>query len=363
MEIVDDQMGKASERPVVRTSLHSDLLERHMFAKLATVSSDISRLSPTDADLFRAAFQKEEICYANSWLYLLRTTRNDQGARGYKFVGKETLMGMSYRYNTVYLVHPMGPGRFQITLDLCYEIHKRMQCPIILKKVDQALYEYLWSTGLFQTSIDDLTLFEEEAFPEHILPLEELYNADSGLYQQQSIPFIRKVKRFEKSSPKLLTETEISDLESNPGFQKLFGFNPDKYKSYIQVVREVRSRKSEDGKYKICVYYDEHQTIHGLYISELLAKKCMGLYCAVSSRAFPGITEWMDYDFFQQIFSDNIPYLYLGGSETQGVDAYVKKLLPSTPDYVMRPLTLGSQDRGLLAAGQSDLNFQVTSNA
>ena len=308
MEIVDTQMVRASHTPVVRTPLHSNLLEEHMFAKLATVSRNISRLSPEDADLFRTTFQNEETCYANSWLYLLRSTRNNQGQRGYKFVGNETLMGMSYRNNTVYLVHPMGAGRFKTTLDLCYEIRSRMQCPTVLKKIDQDLYEYLSSTKLFQTATDSSTLFEEETFPEHILQLEKLYNPASGLYHQ-SIPFMRKVKRFAKSSPKLLVETEISDVESNPGFQNLFAFNPEKYKSYMQIMREIRSKNTLNGKYKICVYYDEHRTIHGLYISELLEKKIMGLYCAVSSRAFPGITEWMDHDFFQRIFYDNIHYL------------------------------------------------------
>jgi len=346
MEIVDSQMITASCRPVVRASLYSDLPEQYMFDKLATVSSKISRLSPTDADLFRTTFQQEEICYTNSWLYLLRATRNDHGEWGYKFSGNETLMGMSYRHNTVYLVHPMGAGRFGTTLDLCYAIRSSMQCPIILKKIDQALYEYLGATQLFQKRTADSTLFEEEMFPEHTLPLKKLYSLDSGLYQQ-SIPFMRKVKRFEKSSLKLLTETEVSDLEGNPGFQNLFGSHPDKYNSYKQIIQEVRSQKSGGGKYKICVYYDEQKTIHGLYITELLEKKSMGLYCAVSSRALPGITEWMDHDFFRQVFYDNIDYLYLGGSETQGVNAYVKKLLPSRPHYLMRPLSMGCYDEEL----------------
>ncbi len=346
MEIVDSQMTPASCRTVVRTSLYSDPPEQHMFDRLATISSKISRLSPTDADLFRTTFHKEEICYTNSWLYLLRSTRNDQGEWGYKFVGNETLMGMSYRHNTVYLVHPMGAGRFETTLDLCYEIRRRMQCPIVLKKIDQALYEYLSSTQLFQKCTANSTLLEEELFPEHILPLQKLYSLDSGLYQQ-SIPFMRKVKRFEKNSLKLLAETEVSDIEGNPGFQNLFGSHPEKYNSYKKIIQEVRSKKYRDGQYKICVYYDEQQIIHGLYITELLEKKSMGLYCAVSSRALPGITEWMDHDFFRQVFYDNMDYLYLGGSETQGVDAYVKKLLPSRPHYLMRPLSIGCYDEEL----------------
>jgi len=180
---------------------------------------------------------------------------------------------------------------------------------------------------------------EEETFPEHILELEKLYSPSFGMYNQ-SIPFIRKVKRFAKSPMELLALPEVSNIEGNPGFQDLLGQNLDKYKSYLQIIREVSSQRPDNGRYKVCTYYDEYKTIHGLYIAELLEKDSMGLYCAVSSRSFPGITEWMDYDFFKQVFDDGIHYLYLGGSETQGVDAYVKKLLPNVSPYLMRPMEM-----------------------
>ncbi len=316
-----------------------EILEQKIFAQLTALSNDISRLSPADADIFRDAFQREEMCYANSWLYTLRSTRNDQGGFGYKFVGKETVMGVGYRNNMLYLVHPVGAGRFDTTLDLCYRIRRSVTCPIILKKVDQELYERLYSTNLFQEHVGGLTLFEEEAFPEHTLHLQKLYGP--GFYMDpRSLPLIRKVKRFEKSSMNLLAKTDVSSIENYPGFYTLFGPNPDKYRSYLYIIREANSPRSGDGKYKVCAYFDERMTIHGLYISERLGEESMGLYCAVSSRSYPGITEWMDYDFFRQLFHDGIRYLYLGGSETEGVHAYVQKLLPLAPPYLMRPMEM-----------------------
>lgn len=339
MEIIGSMIMSAPYQQECNASFFPEVLEQKIFAQLTALSSDITRLSPADADVFRDAFQREAICYANSWLYILRSTRDDQGGFGYKFVGKDTVMGIGCRNNTLYLVHPIGAGRFDTTLDLCYRIRKSVTCPIILKKIDQELYERLSSTNLFQEHAEGLTLFEEEAFPEHTLHLEKLHRPDF-LMDPRSLPLTRKVKRFEKGSMNLLAKTDVSSIENYPGFYTLFGPNPVKYRSYLYIIREACSRRSGDGKYKVCVYFDERMTIHGLYISERLGEESMGLYCAVSSRSYPGITEWMDYDFFRQLFHEGIRYLYLGGSETEGVHAYVQKLLPLAPPYLMRPMEM-----------------------
>jgi len=340
MEVTISQKVQEHSEQVFNVRLNSEVFKHGKVAQLPALAHGISRMSPTDADLFRDAFQRESICYANSWLYLLRSTRNDEGDFGYKFVGEGTLAGIGYRHHSVYIVRPIGAGRFQMILDLCSRIYESLQCPIILKKIDRALYEQLSATQLFQAHADDLTLFEEEAFPEHILQLEHLYSplADRD---QRSLSLLKKVRRFEKSM-KLLPEQDVywEDLESNAGFQNLFGDNPGKYKSYKQIIREASSFRARDGKYKVCAYYDERHAVHGLYISELFEKGSMGLYCAVSSKSSPGITEWMDYDFFRQLFQEGIHTLYLGGSETEGVDAYIKKLLPIAPSYLMRPMLM-----------------------
>lgn len=306
---------------------------------LTAIGEEISPLVPQDAAFFRTVFQREETSYSNSWLYLLRSTRDKQGEMGYKFVGRETVIGVGCRNNAIYLVHPMGSGRFHTTLDLCLTLAHTFQCPIILKKVDQRLYTYLQANPLFQTGLEDISFLEEEAFSEHILSLEQLYHPRTGIYQQ-SIPFMRKVRRFEKSEKKLTAQPALNNIEQNPGFQDLFKSHPEKYKSYKQMIQAVQRDEKGNHHYKTCVFYDEQSIVQGLYIGERLGRESMGLYCAVSSRSMPGITEWMDYHFFQQVYADGIPYLYLGGSETIGVDTYIQKLFPVVPTYQMRPLKI-----------------------
>jgi hypothetical protein len=215
----------------------------------------------------------------------------------------------------------------------------RLQSPLILKKIDPALYKYLYATGLFCETNEGLTLLEEEAFPEHILQLEELYAPQTGRYSQ-SIPFIKKVKRFEKGAMKLQAIPTISGIESNSGFHTLFGHDPDKYRSYRQMIREVCLPGGSGSRYTVCAYYDEQAIVQGLYIGENLKGDHMGLYCAVSAKSFPGITEWMDYDFFQRLLQQGVCSLHLGGSETRGVHDYVQKLLPGTPPYCIRPMRM-----------------------
>src|SRR5262249_14560352 len=144
----------------------------------------------------------------------------------------------------------------------------------------------------------------------------------------------------EKSAKKLQAVPDIYDVESNPGFPNLFGPDPDKYRSYQQIIHETCAQGSRTSRYTVCAYYDEDAIIQGLYISERLKDDQAGLYCAVSAKTFPGLTEWMDYDFFQRLFQQGTRSLYLGGSETRGVHDYVQKLLPATPPYYMRPMEM-----------------------
>jgi hypothetical protein len=341
METIAHQMVKASHLQGRNTLLRPETFKQNLFAN---IPSAISRIAPGDADMFYNTFQQEELCYANSWLYTLRTTRDDWGQSGYKLLGNEALIRIGCRHNVIYVIHPIGTGRFETTLDLCLAIRDRLHYPLILKKIDPALYECLYATGLFCEAIDSQDYLEEEAFPEHILQLEELYTPHTGRYSQ-SIPFMKKVKRFARSAKKLQAVPDISGVESNPGFHNLFGPDPDKYRSYQQIIREVCSQGSNSGKYIAYAYYDEQATIQGLYISEHLKDGHMGLYCAISAKSCPGLTEWMDYDYFQRLFQQGIRSLYLGGSETRGVHDYVQKLLPATPAYCMRPIQLIEENR------------------
>ncbi len=242
---------------------------------------------------------------------------------------------ISYRNSHLYIIRPIGA--FNALIDLCTQIYEHFHGSIIFKKVDQMLYNQLSVTPLFRIDTTGQELFEEETFPEHILKLERLFSPTPAT-KPLLHPFLKKVQRFERQA-KLWPERIASweHLVSNPGFSGLLGQNSAKYQSYAHVIQEACSGRTGNGRYKTCAYYDERGTLHGLYVSELLAQGIMGLYCAVSDRSAPGVTEWMDYDFFHQLFREEIQTLYLGGSETAGVHAYVQKLLPVHPTYHMHP--------------------------
>jgi hypothetical protein len=314
--------------------------EPEVSTQLAKFLPGFSRLSAADISIFSELFQKEELCYANSWLYFLRAARNDQGDFGYKFVSEDMVAGIGYRDHSFYIVHPIGVSRYTRLIDLCMKIYEINPGPIILKKIDQTLYKQIVEVQPFFIDRTNISLFEEEAFPEHILQLERLF-APVPEMKQRLQPFLKKVQRFERQA-KLWPVQGVAwkDLRSNPGFQGLFGGSWDKYKSYAHIIKEASSIK-DNGRYKVCSYYDERGIIQGLYVSERFREGISGLYCAVSTKVFPGVTEWMDYDFFQQLFYEGIHTLYLGGSETEGVHRYVQKLLPIMPSYLMRPMLIG----------------------
>jgi hypothetical protein len=271
---------------------------------------------------------------------MLRSTRTGRDL-GFKFVAAATLMGIAFRNNALYLVHPLGSGRFKTTLDVCNLLQNLSPYPIILKKVDQPLFKYLSSTGQFREPACGWELLEEEAYPEHTLQLATLYSPEFN-QDPRSGSLLKKVRRFEATLTHLSPTTDLSSIdESLRGFLALFGSKADKFESYLPIIQNAANHGEGADHYKACAYIDELGIVHGLYIAERLSRAGhMGLYCAVSSRAHPGITEWMDYDFFRQLYESGTHYLHLGGSETAGVHNYVQKLLPLTPLNIMRPMEM-----------------------
>ena len=132
----------------------------------------------------------------------------------------------------------------------------------------------------------------------------------------------------------------MTDKDLNPllfSLRKMAGNVYDKYTSYAQMIKDVLVNRKTSRIFNFFVYYKEKE-IHGIDIVEFLDSNTVGLYCAVTSKAFPGITEWIDYDFFTRVLDLGVKTVYLGGSETQGVYQYIKKLSPSAPPYKMYSL-------------------------
>jgi hypothetical protein len=77
----------------------------------------------------------------------------------------------------------------------------------------------------------------------------------------------------------------------------------------------------------------KNDRIRGLYIYEILGLGQAGLYCGLTTRDEPGITEWMDYEVFRRLSQRGIHRLILGGAEKVGISRYIDKLLAQKPTY------------------------------
>jgi hypothetical protein len=206
--------------------------------------------------------------------------------------------------------------------------------------MDKELSENLMKTCHFQESraIGESDIFEDESFPERLLFLDRLFLPDSQLHPDAD-NLAKKLRRFQKESRGLRAWLNPS-AELETVLKTLPNLAPDsnnKYTAYIQIAKEAFSLKGDKERYKICIFLDETK-IHGIYIGELLSKGKMGLYCALSSKQFHGITERMDVCFLRQLFQEGIGCVFLGGAETAGVYNYIRKLLPEPPPYTMAPL-------------------------
>lgn len=306
-------------------------------AMLSEKFNRISYITPiTDGDysLFKANFSKESLCHADSWLYMLRATRDDLGNPGYKFFGRGVLMGIGFRHDTIYFTRPIGKIRHDVIIDLCRELNYPK---IILRRLDPDLYQGLKASGYFADVMNRADL-EDDAYPETIIEVEKLIASNGKLVHADKLR--KKARRFERDFNKLFVRTEMTERDLKPllsALLKMAGNIHDKYTSYAQMIKDVLIHRRTSRDFNLFVYYKEKE-IHGIDIIEFLDLNTVGLYCAVTSKAFPGITEWIDYDFFSRVLDMDFKKVYLGGSETQGVYQYIKKLSPLAPPYKMYSL-------------------------
>lgn len=105
-----------------------------------------------------------------------------------------------------------------------------------------------------------------------------------------------------------------------------------KHASYISMVRYLKKQKGTPYNYRTLIFLRAGE-VCGVYFGERLSLTELGLYCAVTSRDEPGITEWMDVYFFKKMFLQGLRTVYLGGAEKQGINDFVNKLLPQRPAY------------------------------
>ncbi len=287
----------------------------------------ISRFKFEDDKLLKSLLLKNPVQYARSFLYLLRASHGDRGLLGYKYVNPNLIAIIGYRNNIIYVTVVMDKTQGVVLKQICKEISNRTSCQILLKKFTQEKYPKMNPIQKPKLSENEL---EDDSYPETMIDLPTLFIKPEAHINPKASRFIKKVKRFEKFNIEIKILEDLSHIALSR-IKKYLMTDYDKYINYLPIITYLYHHRKDD-LYKIMIFSDNLKII-GLYIAEILSKDELGLYCAVNLKYKPGSTEWMDWYFFKKMFHDGFKKIYFGGAETAGVDYYIKKLLPSNPDY------------------------------
>ena len=297
---------------------------------------NLKRLHQEHCDLFRTFASRRPTCYANGWLYHLRSARNENGSAGFVYHTRDFFVTLGVRKRCVVLVSPMGKKRSSETESLVCGLSESTGMSVLLKKVDSDVFSFLLNRPGFSVC-DNPELLEDETFPEHDLEFANLF--DRNLHVR---PIARQLRRrlrqfHSKEIPLLgLPERGPKSISIVEALTRLVTRDSIKFRAYLQICREVeKARMTDSGPYHWTVFATPSGQVHGLYIAESLTSEVAGLYCAVTSRTCPHATEWMDVSFFRGLLQLGIRRLLLGGSETAGVHHYVQKLKPALSSHAM----------------------------
>jgi hypothetical protein len=293
--------------------------------RLLTIEG-ISLLMFEDEEMIKSAFSKNNVHYADSFFYLLRASHGDSGVSGFKYVSSDTIAIIGYRNTGIYITPVADRTEGKELHELCQKIANLTECRIILKKFSQKIYPHLKQIMPYSFHSNEI---EDDICPERILTLPKLFTQQGDITSIAS-KFRKGIKRFENlgiSLDVINDVTQVSQCEIELFLKK----DPQKHASYLPIVTYLYT-KVPNTRYKSMLFFYKN-VIQGLYIADILSQKDIGLYCAVNAKEYGGSTEWMDWYFFRKMFLDGIQTIYFGGAETQGVDNYIKKLLPDKAQY------------------------------
>ena len=228
---------------------------------------------------------------------------------------------------------------------LCDALIEKTGCQVIVKKLTEEIVE----SELVLASHAENVPLEDDSIEETILPLNKMFVDEDGQINPAVKRLIRRAKVYEQQGKSLKI---VNDIRNVPlaALKRFLQRWPEKYASYIPMVRFLHAQKSPLERYS-CMIFLEGMEVKGLYIADRLSFTEVGLYCGVTTRDVSGITEWMDIYYFRILWCQGIKKIYLGGAERQGVAYYIDKLLPQRTPYAVRT--------GLYKASKSTLSLSI----
>lgn len=211
------------------------------------------------------------------------------------------MFSVGFRNNVLHIINPVGNEIADKVLKFCNAIdnpksHNNIE--VVIKKASEQVVEELLATNLFAVASENLPeLLEDESFPENVLDLEFTFPFGSEI-NSRAQNLGKKYRSFEKIGMELHRHDDLHGLGNHilyEGLRSLSRANHNKWLAYKLIIDEV---SKNPGFYKTSVF-THNGKIHGIYIAEPFQNDDAGLYCAITSREYQGMTEWMDVVFFK----------------------------------------------------------------
>lgn len=306
----------------------------------------ISKFTFTDYPKFSKNFKEEKAKYSSSWLYTLRSARDDAGDLSHKFLHGNLLFTISKRKGIIYIGKPFGLSEDNIDefLKVIDRLRKSNKEPILIKKLTQEFIDKIRNEfECRDISKANSSLYEDEAYPEKIVDLNSLFEPK---YKQitKSKPLRKGVNRYKNNNGAYDMECLSNEDKINADLffrvlEKVSRKNLEKKLAFTPLINYITSRKNINCRIILRIYHIENE-YHGLYLLEKLSADSLGFYCGLTSIKYPGVTEYLDYLVLKEAFRNGYRWVNFGGSETEGVYRYNRKFKPLEPDYIELPLLI-----------------------
>lgn len=324
-------------------------------AKSIMAIDGVARLCLADEPLVRFAVSGLPLRYKHSWLYCLRCSRDDNGNLGFRYLRDGKLFIIGVRNQHVYITPLTPTDNPHILRHLCRLLSRQTQFRVIVRKAEFDSHE-----GLpFSECVSSSMPLEDDQLPETILDFRKLFTR-SGELTQQAARLRRKVIAFGSRAHQYEVTEDISELKAED-IDRFFSSPSTIYKrqSYQKMIEYLKTNK--DSRYG-CMIFRLGGEVHGLYLFERFSITEAGLYCSLTTRNVPGITEWMDYYVFRKLYDSGVQKLLLGGAEKPGVDVYINKLLAyKTPYRTLNYLYRYTDDLGMTIRQVRPADFRALS--
>lgn len=304
------------------------------FSKRVLSIPGVSSLVFGDEPLFRVAFPKDAVYYSRSWLYVLRASHLDDSRLGYKYFTSDLVVVIGHRNGYTYVTPVLDTTKGIRLRELCDALVEATGYQVILKKL---LPTILVTESTFEAEVQPgrtILPLEDDSVAESLLRLDKLFINKSGVLNPVAKRVARKVHAFEIRGGRLTAVDDISQVPLS-SVERFLRQWPEKYASYMPMIRYLHAKKDSLHFYRSMVFMDGDD-VKAVYLAEKMSLQEIGLYCGVTARDEPGITEWMDVFFFKTLLREGSKIVYLGGAEREGIAHFCSKLIPYKPDYTVR---------------------------